>query len=131
LRRRLQRGEFWLVPADEFNRPGNAQSVRDSMLDLGRQVVLADNYRNKVKPGAAFFMRSTPAFTEEFRRELHGTWRLISDEVRQGLLEEYDLDTESGDGREEPTTLASDESDDGREEPVTLAIDESDNELID
>jgi hypothetical protein len=61
------------------------------MIDSGRPVVLADNYREMVKPGAVFFLRCTTELSEEVRRILHGTWEGIPEKLRQGLLTEYGL----------------------------------------
>jgi hypothetical protein len=56
--------------------------MRNSNIDSGRQVVLADNYEVMVKPGVVFFLGSTPELSEKVRRILHGTWSLIPDRVR-------------------------------------------------
>ena len=91
LRRRLKQGEFWLIRADECIASDVLIPMRRRIIDSGRPVVLADSYENMVKPGAVFFLRSTPELSEEACRILHGTWEDIPNTLRQKLLTEYGL----------------------------------------
>jgi hypothetical protein len=91
IRHRLQQGHFWLVLADECSASGNSLFKRNSIIDPGRRVVLADNYQETVMPGVVFFLRSTPQLSEEACSILGGTWGFIPDTVRWNLLVENNL----------------------------------------
>ncbi|KIW15915.1 hypothetical protein PV08_05965 [Exophiala spinifera] len=92
LRLRLQRGEFWLLPEYGCSAPsGNYVPLRYSIVDSGRQLVLADNYERTVQPGAVFYLRSPPDISKEACDVLHATWGAIPGDVRQQLVAEFGL----------------------------------------